>query len=403
MLVRWWWEAIPCPFPTGDVPATVKTAMKTFVRLGLLLALELQLPAQLILSGNENKIDLTSGLPRWVAKVPVDTLTILDFKTFPPRVEHLSPVSNSVIGPPSNIAVTPNGALALIADSIKVDPQDETKYVPHDGIHILDLAQRKVIGSVAAGLQPSGISIARDGKLALVANRAGGTVSVLKIHDRQVSVIQTVKVCEPELSPSDVAISPDGTLGLVSIQKGGYLAVLTIEGDHVSVEEERPSVYGQPYRCVITPDGRLGLTAGQGFGNGLNADALSVVDLKSMRTVDHIPLGSGPESIELSPDGKLLAAVLMNGSNLPPDDPKHVEHGGLVLLARAGDTFKKVQELHTGRIPEGVAFTSDGKHLIVQAHPQRELWIYAVKGKRLKDTGTRIPVPGMPSSLRAGP
>jgi hypothetical protein len=60
-----------------------------------------------------------------------------------------------------------------------------------------------------------------------------------------------------------------------------------------------------------------------------------------------------------------------------------------------------VDSLTVGRIPEGVAFTSDGRNLVVQCHPDRELWVLAVQGKKLKDTGRRIAVPGMPSSLRA--
>ena len=31
-----------------------------------------------------------------------------------------------------------------------------------------------------------------------------------------------------------------------------------------------------------------------------------------MRTLEYIPIGAVPESIEISPDGKLLAAVVMN-------------------------------------------------------------------------------------------
>jgi len=72
----------------------------------------------------------------------------------------------------------------------------------------------------------------------------------------------------------------------------------------------------------------------------------------------------------------------------------------LVLLARNGNTFRVTEEHWTGRIPEGVAFTSDGKYLVVQCHPDREIWIFSVKRGRLKDTGHRIKVPGMPSSLR---
>jgi sugar lactone lactonase YvrE len=72
-----------------------------------------------------------------------------------------------------------------------------------------------------------------------------------------------------------------------------------------------------------------------------------------------------------------------------------------VLLARRGKTFRVVGEHPVGRIPEGVAFTSDGKYLIVQCHPDRELWIFSLSRGRVKDTGQRIKVPGMPSSLRA--
>jgi DNA-binding beta-propeller fold protein YncE len=369
----------------------------------MLLASVLATPAQWMVSGNEAKIDLTSGAPQLIPNAGPDSLTLLNFKSFPPQVEHLTGIPNTVIGPPSNIAISPDGHWALIADSIRLDPKDPAKWVPHDRIHILDLTSKKVTGGVTAGLQPSGISIRPDGRLALVANRAAGTVSVLKLNGGQVSVTQTVEVCEPELSVSDVAISPDGKQALASVQKGGYLAEFKLDGDTVTLTGRKYSVYGQPYRCVITGDGAFGLTAGQGFGNGLDADALSVVDLKAMRVVDHVALGAVPESIEVSPDGSLVAAVLMSGSNLPANDPGYADHGGLVLLARQGGTYVKVQELKTGRIPEGVAFTSDGRHLVVQAHPQKQLWIYAVQGRQLVDTGVRIDVPGMPSSLRASP
>jgi hypothetical protein len=63
----------------------------------------------------------------------------------------------------------------------------------------------------------------------------------------------------------------------------------------------------------------------------------------------------------------------------------------------------KTQRLPVGRIPEGVAFTSDGKYLVVQCHPDREMRIFQVAGGIATDTGKRIKVPGMPSSLRAAP
>ncbi|HEU0008361.1 MAG TPA: YncE family protein [Verrucomicrobiae bacterium] len=363
--------------------------------------------AQLVISGNENKIDLTSGGPKVIRPGASDSISILDFAKFPPTVEHLLDVPNSVVGPPSNIAITRDRKVALIANSLKIDPANPTNWVPEDFVYVVDLAAKppKVVGQVTTGRQPSGISIAPDGRFALVANRADGTVSILSLRGQEITVRKTVTVCLPAESPSDVAIAPDGKLALVSAWKGGYIAVLKIDGENITATGQKISTYGQPYRVVITPDGELALTAGMGFGNGLDRDAVTVIDLhsKPIRAIQHVTIGSVPESIEISPDGKLLAAVVMNGSNLAATDPNHSEHGGVLLLARKGKTFHVVEELPIGRIPEGVAFTPDGKYLVVQCHPDRELWIFSVNGGRLRDTGQRIKVPGMPSSLRASP
>jgi hypothetical protein len=92
----------------------------------------------------------------------------------------------------------------------------------------------------------------------------------------------------------------------------------------------------------------------------------------------------------------------MNGSNVAPNDPRLSKNGGLDILQRRGKSFVKAQSIAVGRIPEGVAFTADGKYLVVQCHPDRQLWIFEVNpGGGVQDTGKRIDVLGMPSSLRA--
>jgi len=262
------------------------------------------------------------------------------------------------------------------------------------------------VGKVQTDSQPSGLSFTPDGKFAIVANRDAGTVNVLSVNKTDVKSSQSLKVCEPAESSSDVAISPDGKMALVSIQNSGYLAVLNIGADgKVTLTNRKISVYGKPYRCMITPDGELALTAGSGYGNGLDQDALTVVDLKAgpqaPRTTDFVPLGTTPESFDISPDGKLVAAVLMEGSNQGESSPIHSNAGALVLLERRDRTYVRAQKISVGRIPEGVVFTGDGKYVVVQCHPDRKLWIFRVNGNRVEDTGQRIDLPGMPSSLRA--
>ena len=365
--------------------------------------------ATLVLSGNETKIDLTTGGPRRLDSGQPDSVSVLDFAKFPPTVTHLMDIPNSVIGPPSNIAITPDHRLALIANSIRLDPVNATNWVPESFVHVLDLraSPPRVVGRVQTGLQPSGLSISDDGNRALVADRAAGTVTVLGL-DRQgteVRRLASIPVCLPAESLSDVAIAPGGRLAVASVQKGSYLAILKLTKDGGSFTGQKVSTYGQPYRVVITPDGELALTAGQGFGNRLDRDALTVVSLKSdpICATDYIALGAVPESIELSPDGKLLVAVVMNGSNLGLGSPDRRSFGLMVVLVRKGATYRVAEEHRIGPIPEGVAFTGDGKYLVVQCHAERNLWVYKVRGQHLADTGLRIAVPGFPSALRAAP
>jgi len=188
-----------------------------------------------MLSGNENKIDLNPGAAVVVTDAQPDSISKLDFRTFPPTVEHVMNIPNSVIGPPSNIAITPNGKLALIANSLKIDPQNKSEWIPESYIHLMDLTtpKPKIIGRVSTEAQPSGISITPDGGIALVANRAAGSITSIKLisndSTKRAVVIEHVKVCESELSLSDVAIGPEGSTVLATVQKGGYLAQLELK------------------------------------------------------------------------------------------------------------------------------------------------------------------------------
>lgn len=387
----------------------VQSRVFTWVLLSSLLTTNLSVARpQWVISGNENKIDLASGVTRTVPNAALDSLSLLDFSQFPPSIQHLTNISNSVLGPPSNIAIHPDGTLALIADSIQLDPANPEKWIPAHRIHVLDLKQHppRVIQEVEAGTQPSGLSFSPDGHLALVANRAGGSVSVLSVDSKQASVrvVGEVLLAQPADEVSDVAFTPDGKKAFVSVREKNLLRELLIQGTTVTATTRKFSTYGRPYRVLVTPDGGLLLTAGSGAGNGPDVDAMTVIDLdaKPARTTDLVRIGFSPESIELSPDGRWLVAVMMEGSNLPPEDPARSERGWIVLLERKARTFEVRQRVPVGRIPEGAAFSPDGKHLVVQCHPDRKLWIFDVTRSGLRDTGIRLDVPGMPSGIRSG-
>ncbi|HOS93493.1 MAG TPA: hypothetical protein PLD23_05480 [Armatimonadota bacterium] len=358
--------------------------------------------ADLVISGNDGKLDLTTGGQLVLPNPQPDSISLLDFATFPPQVTHVPGVSNSVLGPPTNVAITPDETLALVASSARLVAGHPPRQVLDHTLRVVDLTVRppKVVDCIRVGLQPSGLSVSRDGRTALVANRGDGTVSVLSIRGRLVRQRQVLRVCEPKQEPCHVAMADDGTRAVVSIRNRHALRVLRCRDGVWELEPGEVPVYLNPYRCAICPGGRTALVAGG--TTGLNADAISVVDLAVTppRTVDHVAVGSGIESFALSPDGSLVAAVAMNGSNLPDGAPGRTDNGLLVLLARQGDSLRRVQRMALGRVPEGVTFTPDGRYLLVQEYVDRRIVVLPVLGARVGEPVLHIEVPGMPASIR---
>ena len=176
--------------------------------------------AQVAVSANDNKLVLVNGVAT-VAQNPVpDTVAIIDLKQFPPKVMAEIEAPTSVVGPPLSVAITPDESLALVTAAMKIDSNDATKQIPDNRLSVIDLkaSPPAVIATVEAGKGPAGLSINRQGTLALVANRAEGTVSVFSISGKEVKNVGTVKIGDDKTALSHVAISPDGKTALVTRQ-----------------------------------------------------------------------------------------------------------------------------------------------------------------------------------------
>src|SRR5215471_11380984 len=186
--------------------------------------------AQLLITGNDEKVwfDETG---KTVNQPPgKDTVSIIDIREpTKPRILASLPLMNTIIGPPVNLAITPDQHLALVANSLDwVKDGEGWKGVPDNKIYVIDPAASPPahIATVEAGKQPSGMAINRAGTLALVANRADDSVSVLAIDGKNVKLVDTVSVASPPAAagappappsrPLAVAITPDGKRALVA-------------------------------------------------------------------------------------------------------------------------------------------------------------------------------------------
>src|SRR5438876_1104308 len=189
------------------------------VLLGALALVPVVAQGQLLLSTNDNKVTLVNGAATVVKSPPADTLTVIDIKAWPPKVVAELEVPGSVVGPPFSVAVAPDESLALVTANEKLDPADPTKRIPNNTMSVVDLKVNppRIIATLETGKAPAGVSINRQGTLALVANRAEGTVSVFTIQGKTVTPAGKVTVADEKSGTCHAAISPDGKLVLLRV------------------------------------------------------------------------------------------------------------------------------------------------------------------------------------------
>ena len=368
---------------------------------------------QLLLSTNDNKVTLVNGATTVVKSPPPDTLTVIDLKAWPPKVLAELDVPGSVVGPPFSVAVSPDESLALVTANEKLDPGDPTKRIPNNTMSVVDLkaAPPRIIATLETGKAPAGVSINRAGTLALVANRAGtlalvanrgeGTVSVYAIQGKTVTAAGKVTIADDKSGTSHAAISPDGKLALVTRDGDDRISVLSIDGTKVEYTKRDVSAGLRPYGIDIASNGAFAAVANIGRGGG-DADTVSIIDLKAKppRVVSTMTVGQTPEGIKISPDGSIVAVVVMNGSNKPKDSPFFNDAGKLVLLRVSGTDLSRVGEAAIGHWSQGAAFSPDGKHIFVGNMVEKEIQILSLDGTIVRDTGVRIGVKGGPAAIR---
>jgi DNA-binding beta-propeller fold protein YncE len=367
----------------------------------------------LLLIGNDQKVTWEDGQIRFLAPGN-DSISVYDAGANPALPELVGTLSlpNSLFGPPVNLAVTPDQRLGLIADSMDwPERADGTGWQPAPGrdLYVIDLEANPpaIAQRLQVGLQPSGLSINRAGTLALVANKAGRSVSVLRIAGKQVEVCGEVDVDGAAVA---VSFAADGhrafvvktdmhRLGVLHIDESGARPVVT----HDPAEDLTTGLV--PFNLVVSPDGALALVVDMGSPTASDghADSISVVDLRAQppRVVDRVMVEDGPEGIAISPDGRHAAVAIVQGSNNPSSAWFHHPHGQIVLLRIDGLSVTRAGAIEVGALPEGVAFSPDSRYLYVGNFLAAEMQVLAVDEAGLSDTGVRIALPGRPASMRA--
>jgi DNA-binding beta-propeller fold protein YncE len=386
--------------------------MKKLASLAMLLALSACAPMtqspgkrDLMVVGIDEKVLFDQGKQSFGAPGK-DAVMIVDIGTDPlaPRVLASLPLMNTIFGPPTNLAITPDQGLALVANSMDwVQDGAAWKPSPDNKLYVIDLTANppRLLETLAVGKQPSGLSINRAGNLALIANRADNSVSVLRIAGKKVSLIDTVPMGE---QVAHVVFTPDGKRALAAKFPGHKIALLEVNGEKVTYNKQDIPVGLWPYNVDVTPDGKLALSADNGASGAADGhvDTVSVIDLEASppRVIDKVVVGDAPEGFAISPTGKLAVAVLLKGTNVPPSQWFYNRNATVVALRIDGKKVTRTNEVEVRGLPEGIVFSDDGQYVYVGNYMDRDVSILKVDGDRLVNTGKSMQLPGQPASMR---
>ena len=244
----------------------------------------------------------------------------------------------------------------------------------------VDPASLKVISKIATGEGPHEVAVSTDGKVALVANygvgpRPGGTVSIFDVAARK----ELKRLAIPLLRPH-------GTFAI------GPHIYFTAEGSRVIARYDVPSgtidwisasgQEGTPMLVVAADEKKI-------YTANIGSDSVSAFDLSRapMATgLKQIPVGKGPEGIDLSPDGREIWVASRTG-------------GPLSIIDTA--TEKVTQTIDTGmKMANRVKFTRDGKRVLVSDPPSNAILVYDAASRQLIK---QITTEGGPSGILMAP
>lgn len=366
--------------------------------------------ADLIVSANDGKYQRVNGHDTFPVPAAADTLTVFDASTLPMKLLNTVPVNFGIQGPPQAVAITPNGKIAFVSAPTKYDYQTHT-LTPENFLQVVALDGAKAeVTKLALPTNPQGIAVNPQGTLAL-ATGVDGVLYVLNISGDSVTLSNTIKLSTGRLA--GISFTHDGKHALVALRDQQGLAVVNINGDKVSDSRVRLSSGVAPYTIDVSSDGHWAVVSNVGLA-GLaddhtqkiaDGDSVSLINTAEypFKTVQYLTVPSTPEGVAISPDGKWIAVLSMDGSNLPKGSQGQHNQGKLTLFAIEHGAARQVSEVDAATAGQGVLFTKDSQHIIAQFNVEKQLVIYGIRDKKLIKLPDTVQLTAGPASIRSTP
>ena len=290
-------------------------------------------------------------------------------------------------GPPTSVAITPDGRHALVTGSLRIDPLDSSKLAPEHVLSVVDLAASpmRVVQTLILASPPASIALHPEGRMALVPHAGADNISVLSFADGRAAVVGKLQM-EKGSMPQAAAFAPDGRHALVSFSGAHKLALFEVRDGNLAQPALRELVAGvYPTPLAYCGDSGLAVVGNYGRVSG-DMDTISLIDVSGAqaRVVDTASVGPSPEGVACSDDGRYVAAAVQNMSTVAADAPFHAAHSVLVLLRIDDKRLRRVDEQPFGAWAQGVGFLRDSRTLFAQSMAERSLSLFRIDADRLK-------------------
>lgn len=339
-----------------------------------------------------------------------DALTITRISSDLTTLESVSiPVSNSVAGPPTAIALTPDQTTAFVTESFGARPaggetfRDLPVGAKLTAIDISDRAAPKVIGSIDLGKRPEGVSVHPGGDLVVATLHPvdGRQLAFVPFANGAMGEVQYVTVPGVEKSEriTHAEWHPSGNfLALTLVNSAEIMFVrVTRDGSNVAIELWGNKVLTSKYPFMgrFTPDGRHFLTGNLYWGAdvpGIWAEAVDG-DVTSIRFASEATTGRGgdpevrhflvgraqaskdPEGIAISPDGQWVVSVNLETSYAPKTDARLTMYSSVSLMRLDPETGRLTHAdtlRYDGILPEAATFDASGKFISIVTYDSHD-------------------------------
>lgn len=302
-------------------------------------------------------------------------------------------VSNSVAGPPSSIAVSPDGRHAFAVETFSQRPPAGATFKdlkPGSRLTVVGLddpASPRIAQTLDIGTRPTSVAVSPDGRTVAVTLHPldGRQLALIPFADGRLGTPVYVGMpgVTKELETPHVEWHPSGKYLAVTVFGRNEVVFYRVEdgGARVTPWGKPVQVGKYPMMGRFTPDGRFfvnvnlywgpdvtgfWITAPRGDVTVLAFDAEGTGGTPRHSLVSRAETGVSPEGMAISPDGRFVVTTNLERSYLPYADERITWYSSLTLLSldpASGRITTNGESYYEGILPEAAVFDASSRHV----------------------------------------